>query len=264
MDFKPNRLYYEAEFPKMDIQVGDIVLAVVNRFIVPTLFCQVKGKNAIMQVSDVAECNETDPAELEWRNKTAQAFVGKKVIARVNRIDPNGVIILERKSIVDETKNHLRKMIGKESIYCTVESIAPFGIFADIGNGIIALIHNTEISKSRYYGLKNFFKVGDMLKVRIKNYGAQRDVFQLSRKDAYEPITEEMFPYGSVVVVIIHKYVDEQKSGVFVEYDPGNSGIVDIPFNGHPEEFYEFRKMAVRIKSVKPSGFKAAFLHFVD
>ena len=117
MDFKPNRLYYEAEFPKMDIQVGDIVLAVVNRFIVPTLFCQVKGKNAIMQVSDVAECNETDPAELEWRNKTAQAFVGKKVIARVNRIDPNGVIILERKSIVDETKNHLRKMIGKESIY---------------------------------------------------------------------------------------------------------------------------------------------------
>lgn len=259
MVVKPVSMYSEKEFLKTDVKKGAIVLATVTQYIPPTLYCEVKGSSAIMNIADI---DEFDDETFERRQRTAKTLVGKKLVARVVR-EVNGQIVLERRTVMKESRECLEKKVGKV-VECTIESFASFGLFVDIGNGVISMIPNVEISKSRYYNLKECFNLGDILKVKILNYDIEKGIFIISRKQAYNVMTEESLPYGSIIMVSVRKYVDETKSGVFVEYDPGNSGIMDIPDWADPDEFYDGRAVAAIVKAVKPQkGIKVIFYHFV-
>ena len=259
MEVKPISMYEEREFLKenSNVKKGDIVFATAVQFIEPILFCDVNGRDALMFVEDI------DDSDYKTKKlRTAKALVGKKLLARVLRIE-NEMIILERRTVIKDTCEYLKNNVGK-IIECTVNSIAYCGIFVDIGNGLVSLIPNVEISKSRCYDWSLYFNYDNVLKVKILNYDTENGVFHLSRKGAYDVMTEETLPRGSVIIVSVHKYVDEAKSGVYVEYDPANTGIMDIPDGVKPDKFYETRRAVAIVKTVKPQkGIKVVFSKFV-
>lgn len=260
MQIKPIRMYVEEEnINYNDINEGDLIIATVYQFISPnTIYLCVGEINAEMDLTNFyyyPDDNSNDKLI-----KSVYNSIGKKVIARVKE-KKDGQLILERSSVIKETSEFFSQNIGIV-VDATIETISPFGIFVDIGNGFISLLHHTEISKSRIYNFENVFEIGERIKVKIIDYNFEKCMAHISRKQAYKLLSENELPIGSAVVANCRGYVNDELDGVFVEYDPNNVGIMNMP-EGYSDEFYDGRKIIVIIKLHKEKGFKANFVRFI-
>lgn len=200
----------------------------------------------------------------EQNLKEIYSVVGKLIVARVVSKKGNS-LILERKSVAEDSIAYLVQHL-LYNVEATVQKILDFGLFVDIGNGISTLVHVKELSKNRiflYNQLNKLFKVGDTIKVKLLEYDPQTLRFNVSRKEAYVKLEEKDLPKSSCFVATCYGYVNESKNGVFIDYDPNNIGILDIPDDRSPEEFYLGRQVVVSIQKHRKNGFTARFINFV-
>lgn len=254
---KPVRLYKEIpDISYEDIREGDLIIAQAVKFITPTIYLKVGEIDGYMSIEDY----DYD-ADGENRIKSVYAHIGKNIIARVIRKE-DGVLILERKTVVAETIDCLCQNIGTV-VEATIEKITQLGLFVDIGNGITSLLQYREVSRAKTDMENIRLSIGDIVKVRLLEYDPERCFFRISREKAYKILNEKELPQNSCFIVTCHKYVNDALDGVIVEYDPANVGIVDIPIYYQHEEFYPGRKIAVALKAFKGERFKARFVQFV-
>jgi small subunit ribosomal protein S1 len=47
----------------------------------------------------------------------------------------------------------------------TVQSFRPYGAFVDLGEGVVGLLHISQISRERIIGIESIFHKGDFVKV---------------------------------------------------------------------------------------------------
>lgn len=257
---KPMQQYEEAKDVNIDsIREGDFVIAKVERFTPPNMISlNVGGIQAQMDAKDY------DIYDREKNLKEIYSVVGKLIVARVVSKKGNS-LILERKSVVEDSITYLVQHLSY-NVEATVQKIVDFGLFVDIGNGISTLVHLKKLSKNRifsYNQLNKLFKVGDTIKVKLLEYDPQTLQFKVSRKEAYVKLEEKDLPKNSCFVAICYGYVNKSKNGIFIEYDPNNVGILDIPDDCPPEEFYLGRQVVVSIHKHKQNGFTARFINFV-
>ena len=106
-----------------------------------------------------------------------------------------------------------------------VKNITDFGAFIDLG-GADGLLHISEMSWGRVENPKKVFKVGDAVKVLIKNIDGSK--IALSRKfDTENPWKEasERYAIGNVVTGRIARMTD---FGAFVELEPGIDALLHV------------------------------------
>lgn len=248
-EVKPMKLYHTSNIKFDDINEGDVLVAKLEAFGDNKLFLNVGGIKAEMLLEDYDFTPESKTA------KAVISFIGENVLARVKKKEDN-LLILERRTIVNETMKRLISNVGNV-VDATVKTIASFALFVDIGNGIVSMVHIYEVSKCRYDNLSKFFKPGNHIKVKIMEFEPETSHFVLSRKEAYGKMD---MPEGYIVNVRITNFIDEEKSGIFVEYNPGNAGIMDVPEDMSPDDF-EFGEMAtVQVKKIIDKGFKCRFI----
>ena len=252
-EVKPARLYKENENVK-EINVGDTVLAEICSYYDGLAKANVYGRDAQISVQDyniyLESCAKAE--------RELISHIGRKILARVTSVE--STILLERNSVVEETTSFLEERIG-ETVEATVERIVQYGAFVDIGNGIVSLLHISEVSKSRYYDLNNIFQRGDVIKVRLLAMDPDRRMFKISRKQAYNENPQEIHD-GMFAKIICSKDLANE-TGLYVEYDPANQGIMDIPENMSADEFKEGTKVIAQIKRQGPKGFHCNFFSFV-
>ncbi len=252
IEVKPLRDYISHDIERTKIKVEDVVVAKVVSIWEHVISLELSnGCKATMSMSDF-NSSESD----ENNENEVVALIGQNILARVKYIDLYS-IILERNSVIEETMHVLYcKMQAEENLRVCVVKTTRYGVFVDIGNGIISMIPNKNLSKSRHYNSKKIYFEGDELLVRIIGYNEITRSFEVSRKAAYG---RNLPKVGSIVVVICSTPLKDN-TGLYVEFDPANSGIMDFPMNMRAKSFKDGEKIVVKVNKIVPQGARCTFV----
>lgn len=148
---------------------------------------------------------------------------------KIKEIYNENKLILSRKRAHEEAldwmKNNLEEGMIVKGI---VKNIRRYGVFVEIGAGVVGLMHIEDISVSRIKSPEERFFIGQKINVMIKSMDRQNDKIVLSYKELcgtweenVENLTEKMIVKGIV------KEADKYKNGLFVELKPNLVGLAE-------------------------------------
>ena len=161
-------------------------------------------------------------------------FIGKDIIVKIieykeerykTRIVGSRRVILEAEKEQRE-KEALESLNVGDIVKGEVKNIVDYGAFVDI-NGIEGLIHVSEIGWGKVK-IKNLFKVGDVIDVKVISIDNEKRKVSLSVKALTEdPWTniEEKYPVGNITMGKVVRFTD---FGAFVELEPGVDALLHI------------------------------------
>ncbi len=254
---KPERFYEMQE----EVRIGNLIPGIVERYDYEERRVYVRITPDIMGFIQLDNFKyppiiTEDSMPQDLFPKEVKGYSQKKVIGRVIGIHEGGIVELDRRQILEDATSTIANNLVGTIVTATVEAIISYGIFVDIGNGVLSLIHDKECSKTKYYRMRNFFTVGQTIpKVKILGFDSKTKFFQTSIKQAYE--RNDPVP-GSIVRVRVCT-AGCLTGGRFVEFDPATTGIMDIsPDEDSGLETGDY--VWVSIKKIKPKGFCSKFI----
>ena len=136
--------------------------------------------------------------------------------------DRKQLLLEEKKKLQEELFARIKPGDVVEGV---VKNLTDFGAFIDLG-GADGLLHISEMSWGRIENPRKVFKVGDQVRVLIKDINGQK--IALSRKFEDEnpwKDAEEKFARGNVVTGKIARMTD---FGAFVELEPGVDALLHV------------------------------------
>lgn len=190
--------------------------------------------------------NTKDISILSRVNKT----VSFKIISMQWEKD-SSYLLLDRCSAQEEALEYMLNTYETGDIIdAKVTHIEPFGVFVDIGCGIIGLLSIENISVSRISHPKDRFYPGQNIKVCIKNIDREQKRFDLSHKELLGTWQEnaDMFTVGQTVCGIIRSI---EPYGVFIELAPNLAGLAE-----YSSDVEEGQQATVYIKNIIPEKMK--------
>ena len=149
--------------------------------------CGIRGFVPISQIVDFPRRPQNDQprdAAQEIAEKL-QPFVGRKLrlkILEVNR-KANRLILSEKVALYEERREKRDELFSSlqvgQKVTGTVRSIAPFGVFIDLG-GIDGLVHKSELSWNKVNNPEAGYKVGDEVEAEVIDINHERGRISLS------------------------------------------------------------------------------------
>jgi len=198
-----------------------------------------------------------------------EEMVGRRLEFRITRLEegrgrPNLVlsrrVLLEEEAKAREAEAREKVKVGA-ILSATVNSLAPYGAFLDLG-GVEGMLHVSEISHSRVAHPQEVLAVGQTLEVqvlRIEPGKDGRDRIALSRRSLEASPwqgAQERFPAGAEVTGRVMRV---ESFGAFVEIAPGLEGLLHVSELGRDRRIQHAREavqlgqdLRVRVRSVEP------------
>jgi small subunit ribosomal protein S1 len=202
--------------------------------------CGIRGFVPISQIVDFPRRPQNDQprdAAQEIAEKL-QPFVGRKLrlkILEVNR-KANRLILSEKVALYEERREKRDELFSSlqvgQKVKGTVRSIAPFGVFIDLG-GIDGLVHKSELSWNKVNNPEAGYKVGDEVEAEVIDINHERGRISLSiRRLQPDPwhSTVADFNVGDVIDGTVTKLVN---FGAFVRVRDGLEGLIHISELSH-------------------------------
>ncbi|HET7473082.1 MAG TPA: 30S ribosomal protein S1, partial [Candidatus Limnocylindrales bacterium] len=202
--------------------------------------CGIRGFVPISQIVDFPRRPQNDQprdAAQEIAEKL-QPFVGRKLrlkILEVNR-KANRLILSEKVALYEERREKRDELFSSlqvgQKVSGTVRSIAPFGVFIDLG-GIDGLVHKSELSWNKVNNPEAGYKVGDEVEAEVIDINHERGRISLSiRRLQPDPwhSTVADFNVGDVIDGTVTKLVN---FGAFVRVRDGLEGLIHISELSH-------------------------------
>src|SRR4029077_12129276 len=162
-----------------------------------------------------------------------QPFVGRKLrlkILEVNR-KANRLILSEKVALYEERREKRDELFSSlqvgQRVKGTVRSIAPFGVFIDLG-GIDGLVHKSELSWNKVNNPETAYAIGDEVEAEVIDINHERGRISLSiRRLQPDPWQESVAKYtiGDVIAGTVTKLVN---FGAFVRVEEGLEGLIHI------------------------------------
>jgi len=134
-------------------------------------------------------------------------------------------ILSRREAQIQCSDNYISKLTPGDVIDARVTHLETFGAFCDIGCGIIAMLPIDSISVSRIAHPRDRFRIGDDIKVVVKQIMPDGRVM-LSHKELLGTWEEnaDLIKAGQTVTGIIRSV---ESYGVFVEITPNLAGLAE-------------------------------------
>ncbi|MGD0863877.1 MAG: 30S ribosomal protein S1 [Candidatus Limnocylindrales bacterium] len=202
--------------------------------------CGIRGFVPISQIVDFPRRPQNDQprdAAQEIAEKL-QPYVGRKLrlkILEVNR-KANRLILSEKVALYEERREKRDELFSSlqigQRVNGTVRSIAPFGVFIDLG-GIDGLVHKSELSWNKVNNPEAGYRVGDQVEAEVIDINHERGRISLSiRKLQPDPwhSTVADFKVGDVIDGTVTKLVN---FGAFVRVRDGLEGLIHISELSH-------------------------------
>ena len=202
--------------------------------------CGIRGFVPISQIVDFPRRPQNDQprdAAQEIAEKL-QPFVGRKLrlkILEVNR-KANRLILSEKVALYEERREKRDELFSSlqvgQKVSGTVRSIAPFGVFVDLG-GIDGLVHKSELSWNKVNNPESGYQVGDQVEAEVIDINHERGRISLSiRRLQPDPwhSTVADFKVGDVIDGTVTKLVN---FGAFVRVRDGLEGLIHISELSH-------------------------------
>lgn len=135
-----------------------------------------------------------------------------------------------------------------------VKSMQPYGVFVEIGGGIVGLLHIEDISVARIKSPLERLKIGQKIKVVVKSIDRRQERVILSYKELLGSWEENIkeFEEGSTIVGIARE-VEKSKNGIFIELKPNLVGLAEYKDGieyGQPVNVY-IKKIIPEKKKIK-------------
>lgn len=173
------------------------------------------------------------PASLvsDTYEKDLSKYEGQEIEFVITEFNPRKRrIIGDRKQLLTAKKEEMRKELFErlhvnDVVEGTVKNVTDFGAFIDLG-GADGLLHISEMSWGRVENPKKVFKVGDTVKVFVKEIN--EDKIALSMKfEETNPWNNaaEKYAVGTIVTGTVARMTD---FGAFVELAPGVDALLHV------------------------------------
>ena len=202
--------------------------------------CGIRGFVPISQIVDFPRRPQNDQprdAAQEIAEKL-QPFVGRKLrlkILEVNR-KANRLILSEKVALYEERREKRDELFSSlqvgQKVTGTVRSIAPFGVFVDLG-GIDGLVHKSELSWNKVNNPEAGYQVGEEVEAEVIDINHERGRISLSiRRLQPDPwhSTVADFKVGDIIDGTVTKLVN---FGAFVRVRDGLEGLIHISELSH-------------------------------
>lgn len=163
--------------------------------------------------------------------KDLAKYAGQEIQFVISEYNPKRRrYIGDRKRLIAAEKAELQKKLFEtikegDVIEGTVKNVTDFGAFIDLG-GADGLLHISEMSWGRVENPRKVFKVGDKLKVLIKEISGNKIALSLKFDDA-NPWKDaaEKYAAGNVVTGKVARMTD---FGAFIELEPGVDALLHV------------------------------------
>lgn len=158
-------------------------------------------------------------------------YAGQEIEFVISEFNPRKRrIIGDRKQLVVAKKQILQKELFERikvgmTVSGTVKNVTEFGAFIDLG-GADGLLHISEMSWGRIESPKKVFKVGEEVKVLIKDISGDKIALSLKFEDANPWLkASENYAVGNVVTGKVARMTD---FGAFIELEPGVDALLHV------------------------------------
>lgn len=199
----------------------EVLKAVVNQVMEGGLSVTVDEVNIFIPASLVSDTYEKDLTK----------YAGQEIEFVISEYNPKRRrYIGDRRQLVAARKAEMQKELFErikegDVVEGTVKNVTDFGAFIDLG-GADGLLHISEMSWGRIEHPKKMFKVGDTLKVLIKEINGSKIALSL-KFDELNPWKDAAAKYaeGMEVTGVVARMTD---FGAFVELEPGVDALLHV------------------------------------
>jgi small subunit ribosomal protein S1/4-hydroxy-3-methylbut-2-enyl diphosphate reductase len=173
------------------------------------------------------------PASLvsDTYEKDLNKYAGQEIEFVISEYNPKRRrYIGDRKQLILEEKAELQKKLFEtikpgDTVEGTVKNVTDFGAFIDLG-GCDGLLHISEMSWGRVENPKKVFKVGEVLKVLIKDISGTKIALSLKFEDANPwKGAADKYAVGNEVTGRVARMTD---FGAFIELEPGIDALLHV------------------------------------
>ena len=168
-------------------------------------------------------------------NELGEMIKGNKYIQfKVDKVNEDEKICnLSRIKVKNESLSWAINELSKGDIVNgIVRNIKPYGAFVEIGGGSTGLLYINDISVSRMKSPEEKLKIGQKIKVKIKEIDKENKKFYLSYKEmlgSWEDNIKDI-KEGSIIKGIAKEYT-KNKDGIFIELKPNLVGLCEYNNN---------------------------------
>ena len=167
-----------------------------------------------------------DAAEME-------KLVEQEIRCRITKLDVTEEdVVVDRRAVAEEeeraAKGRRYSQVNEgATLHGTVRSLTDYGAFVDIG-GVDALLHVSDISRSRINKPADVLSVGQEVEVKVLKIDLEKRRISVGMKqlepDPWDSVTTKYKP-GERVHGVVTRILD---FGAFVELEPGMEGLIHV------------------------------------
>ena len=214
--------------------------------------------------------------------KDAPNIVGKKVKAKVIKVDPKTKsIVISRKILVEADREKrgeiIKTLLAKDDVTTgVIKKITSYGMFVDVG-GVDGLVHYSEISYKGPVNPSSIYEEGEEVEVKAIKYDEEKRHLSLSIKaaidDPWDDLAEQL-EVGDAVKVLVSNI---EPYGAFVDLGNDVEGFLHVSEISwdknikHPKDYlevdqeidveivemdFEKKKLRVSLKQILPKPFE--------
>lgn len=155
--------------------------------------------------------------------------VNKFVQFKVKDVGNNGIAILSRKDVQSEALNWVKKDLSVGDIITgIVKRVESYGVFIEIGGGVVGLAHIEDLSVARIKSAFERVSIGQKLEVMVKSIDRESGKLILSYKELLGTWEEnaDKFDVGQRTKGIVRE-TEKHKNGIFIELLPNLVGMAE-------------------------------------
>lgn len=163
--------------------------------------------------------------------KNLEKYAGQEIDFVISEFNPKRRrVIGDRKQLLVAQKEELQKELFSKisagmTVEGTVKNITDFGAFIDLG-GADGLLHISEMSWGRVENPKKTFKIGDIVKVFIKDIQGNKIALSLKFPEENPWLKAEV--NYAVDTVVTGKVARMTDFGAFIELEPGVDALLHV------------------------------------
>lgn len=175
--------------------------------------------------------------------------VNKYVQFKVKNINKEGTVILSRRDVGKEALYWaINELKEGQVVKGIVKNIRPYGVFVEIGGGVVGLLRIEDISVARIKSPLERFNIEDKINVMIKSIDKKQERILLTHKELLGTWEDnaKKFEEGMIVKGIIRE-TEKAKNGIFVELQPNLVGMAE-----YSENYKYGQNVNVYIKKIIP------------
>ena len=199
-------------------KVGDIIKGKIKAIQSYGAFVSVESLDCLLHTSEISHLRVSAPEEI--------FTIGEEVTAQILEIDNTQKrMSLSIKAMSPDPYIGIENKYKVGEIYeVKISKCTDFGAFAELDAGIAGLIHTSEIKHlNKNVNPRTVFKVGDVVKVKLKEIDLEKKKLVLSYKDTQENPIEDFKKRYPINTVLDAKIVNKKEFGLFL--NTGDSEI---------------------------------------